>query len=223
MDRRAGDAARAIPPRPDPDPFSDPISVALVALIAERGHEAVTVEEVAARAGVGVGKFLARFRDKQEATVVTIEACLRDFEWMVETAYATGADWREGLRAAAWAAADHLEAHPELVQVLVIELMSTKSEMLRVLREDVLMYGASVIDRGRPGAADPGAVPEGAAMMAMGSIAQLMTLRLQKGEELAPLETVRQMLYVSTRPYVGEEAAQEELHLPRPAGSLVRR
>jgi hypothetical protein len=41
--------------------------------------------------------------------------------------------------------------------------------------------------------------------------------------DVAPHETVRQMLYLSVRPYVGEEAAAEELHLPRPSGSWVRR
>jgi hypothetical protein len=51
----------------------------------------------------------------------------------------------------------------------------------------------------------------------MGSIAQLLTHRLQKGVDLELRDTVPQMLYLSVRPYLGEEAAQEELHAPRPA------
>jgi hypothetical protein len=89
--------------------------------------------------------------------------------------------------------------------------------MLRVLREECLMYGAQVIDRGRAEAPDPDAVPPGAALVAMGSIAQLLTHRLQKGVDLELRDTVPQMLYLSVRPYLGEEAAQEELHAPRPA------
>jgi hypothetical protein len=60
-------------------------------------------------------------------------------------------------------------------------------------------------------------------MVAMGSIAQLLTHRLQKGVQLELQETVPQMLYLSVRPYHGEEAAQEELHAPRPLGSYVSR
>lgn len=216
-------AGHPIPPRPEPDPFTDPIQLAVVDLIFERGYEAVDERSIAARAGVMMVEFRDRFADKQDCTVQTIEACLQDFKWMVETAYAGGADWREGLRASAWAVADHLDRHPKLVHVLVIGLLGARNEMLRVLREETLMYGATVIERGRAVAPDPDAVPAGAAAMAMGSIAQLLTHRLQKGVDVAPHETVRQMLYLSVRPYVGEEAAAEELRLPRPPGSRVRR
>jgi AcrR family transcriptional regulator len=212
-----------VPPRPKPDPFTDPIQIAVVDLIFERGYEAFDERAIVRRAGATMAEFRSRFVDKQDCTVRTIEACLQDFKWMVETAYDTGADWREGLRASAWAVADHLDEHPELVHVLVIGLLGAKNEMLRVLREEALMYGATVIERGRAEAPEPAAVPAGAAAMAMGSIAQLLTHRLQKGVDVAPHATVRQMLYLSARPYVGEEAAAEELRLPRPPGSWVRR
>jgi AcrR family transcriptional regulator len=220
-------AARAgrspIPPRPEIDPFGDPIAVALIELIFERGYEAVDEHQIADRAGATTRDFRRRFADKQDCTIKVIEASLQDFEWMVESAYDSGADWREGLRACAWAVADHLEEHPDLVHVLVVDLMQARSEMLRVLREECLMYGARVIERGRAEAPDPAAVREGAAMIAMGSIAQLLTHRLQKGVDVAAHETVRQMLYLTVRPYLGEEAAREELDAPRPPGSWVRR
>ncbi|HTT94656.1 MAG TPA: TetR/AcrR family transcriptional regulator [Solirubrobacterales bacterium] len=211
-----------IPPPPDPDPFRDPISTALVDLIFERGYEAVTERAIVDRAGTTLGEFHHRFVDKLDCTIKTIEAAAQDFGWMVETAYGSGSDWREGLRASAWAIADHIDRHPTFIHVLVIGLMQTKSEMLRVLREESLMYGAQVIERGRAEAPDPSAVPAAAGMVAMGSIAQLLTHRLQKGADLELRETVPQMLYLSVRPYLGEEAAREELHAPRPPGSFVR-
>jgi AcrR family transcriptional regulator len=217
----ATDAVRiTIPARPDPDPFVDPIAVALIDLIFERGYEAVTERLIVDRAGTTLGEFHRRFADKQDCTIQTIEATAQDFAWMVENAYLSGSGWREGLRASAWAVADHIEAHPAFVYVLVVSLMRTKSEMLRVLREDCLMYGARVIDRGRGAAPDPSAVPPGAALIAMGSIAQLLTHRLQKGVDLELHATVPQMLYLSVRPYLGEEAAREELHASRPPGSF---
>jgi AcrR family transcriptional regulator len=221
----AADAAGPIcvPSPPDPDPFTDPISVALIDLIFERGYEDVTERLIVDRAGTTLGEFHQRFVDKQDCTIRTIEATAQDFAWMVETAYASGGDWREGLRASAWAVADHIDVHPTFIYVLVVGLMRTRSEMLRVLREECLMYGARVIERGRAAAPDPAAVPAGAAMVAMGSIAQLLTHRLQKGEDLELAATVPQMLYLSVRPYLGEEAAQEELHAARPPGSFVRR
>jgi AcrR family transcriptional regulator len=211
-----------IPPPPDPNPFHDPISLALTDLIYEWGYEAVTEQAIVDRAGATMSEFHRRFVDKLDCTIKTVDAAAQDFEWMVETAYASGGDWREGMRAAAWAVADHIDERQAFTYVLVVGLMQTKSEMLRVVREECLMYGAKVIERGRAEAPDPAAVPAGAAMVAMGSIAQLLTHRLQKGVDLELRATVPQMLYLSIRPYLGEEVAREELHAPRPEGSFVR-
>jgi AcrR family transcriptional regulator len=202
---------------PPADPFSDPIAVAVIDLIFERGYEAVDERQIAARAGITLVEFHRRFADKQDATVKTMEACVADFERLVESAYDTADDWREGLRACAWAVADYIDGHRPLVYVLAVGLLQTRSEMLRVLREECLMYGATVIERGRDEAPDPDLVPPGAALVAMGSIAQLLTHRLQKGEPMMVHDMVPQMLYVSIRPFLGEELAREELHAPRAA------
>jgi AcrR family transcriptional regulator len=212
-----------IPPMPRPDPFVDPISVAVIELIAARGYEAIDVEDLVDRAGVTRVEFHRRFADKQDCTMKVMAAYVQDFRWTVETAYRSGGSWREGLRASAYAAADYLEGHPDVIQVLAVGLLHAKNEMLRVLREEALMYGATVIERGRDAAPDPKLVPPGAAFAAMGSIAQLLTNRLQNGVDLEPQEMAPQLLYLSVRPYLGEEIAQEELRAPRPAGSWVRR
>jgi AcrR family transcriptional regulator len=212
-----------IPPPPEPYPFTDPLPAAVIDLIFERGYEAVTERLIVDRAGTTLGEFHRRFADKQEATVKTFEVCQQDFEWTVGTAYATGSDWRGGLRAAAWTVADYMEEHPRLIHACVIGLLRAKNEMLRVVRENILLYGATVIDRGRAEVPEASSVPLGAALMAEGSIAQLLTQRLQRSEPVAPHEMVPQMLYLAVRPYVGEEAAREELHAPRPRGSFVRR
>jgi AcrR family transcriptional regulator len=208
----------AIPPPPEPDLFSDPIALAVIDLIAERGYEAVSVRLIVDRAGTTMGEFHLRFTDKQDATVQTMRASISSVRWTTETAYATGGTWREGLRAAAWAAADYIDRRPNLVYACVIGLLGAKNEMLRVVREECLMCGASLIERGRSETPD---APAGAGLMAMGSMAQLLTHRLQKGEPVLAHAMVPEMLYMSVRPYVGEEAAREELEAPRPVGSLV--
>ncbi|HXF31275.1 MAG TPA: TetR/AcrR family transcriptional regulator [Solirubrobacterales bacterium] len=220
----AGGAGIRIPDPPDPDPFADPLSVALLDLIFERGYEAIDEQAIARRADTSLEEFYRRFTDRRDCTVKTMELCVRDFEWLVESSYMTGVDWQEGLRACAWAAADYVDEHRQLVWVLTVGLLQAKSEMLRVMREEWLMYGARIIERGRAAAPDPDMVPAGAALNAMGSIAQLLTHRMQKGEiNSSPHEAVPQLLYLSVRPYLGEEAARQELHAPRPPGSFITR
>src|SRR6185312_4724285 len=190
---------------------------------AERGYEDVNEHDIIRRAGVSTDEFRRRFADKQDCTIATVKATMDVFRWTLEVAYSSGCDWQSGLRASAWAAADYLDAHPTIVQVVAVDLLAARNEMLRVVREDALMFSAFLIERGRATAPDPEVVPAGAGLMAMGSIAQLLTHRLHKGGPVEPHEMVRPMLYMAVRTYRDEETAKVELHAPRPPGSFVVR
>jgi hypothetical protein len=52
--------------------------------------------------------------------------------------------------------------------------------------------------------------------MAIGAVTRILVLRLEEGGRVQPSATVPEMLRMAVRPYVGEEAAREELHAPRP-------
>jgi AcrR family transcriptional regulator len=204
-------------PVASPSPFEDPIAVAMVDVAAERGYEAASVELVAARAGVTLTEFRRRFRDKEECALRSFEAFADDMQARFEDAYYAQRDWRTGLRAAAYELADWIEENPNLVRFGVVEVLKAENEMMRVRREEAVSIGARLIDMGRGYAAENDiAVPDGAALMALGSIVQLLTHRLQTATDLAVSHTVPQMLFLVTRPYVGEERAREELTRPRP-------
>jgi AcrR family transcriptional regulator len=205
-----------IPPRPTWNPFHDPVALALVDEVAERGYEQVEVEDVIGRAGVGESEFRARFADKEDCALRCFEAFVADYIWRIETAYRSEPDWRSGLRAAAYEVAHWMTDHPNLVRFGTVEVLSAKSEMIRVRREESLVYGAKLIDRGREEADDPDSIPEGAALIAVGSIVQLLTHRLQSGKDLETFVMVPQMMYVALRPYVGEELARAELTAAAP-------
>jgi AcrR family transcriptional regulator len=210
-------SSRRDPPRaPDPSPFEDPVALAIVDVVAERGYEAATVEQVAGRAGVSIAEFERRFADKEECAHVSFEAFVDDFRHRIEAAYAAYPDWRTGLRAAAYEVADWMSENPNLIRFGAVEILKAENEMVRVRREEALGYGAELIDRGRAEAPDPAAIHEAAALMAIGSIVQLLTHRLQTGVAVDPAEMVPPMMYMATRPYVGEEIAREELVAPRP-------
>lgn len=190
--------------------------MAVVDIVAERGYRAATVAEIIERAGVTSEEFHTRFADLEDCALRSFEVFVADFEWRVEEAYSSQPDWRSGLRAAAYEVADWMSANPNLVRFGAIELLEAENEMARVRREQALSYGGKLIDRGREAAPDPTAVPEAAAMMAVGSIVQLLTHRLQSGTDPDPLEMVQPMMYQAVRPYLGEEIAREELEMPRP-------
>jgi AcrR family transcriptional regulator len=191
--------------------------MAVVNVVVELGYAATTVEAVAERAGVSLEEFRLRFADLEDCALKSFEEFVTDYEWRVESAYSSQPDWRSGLRAAAYEVADWMEANPNLIRFGAVELLEAKSEMVRVRREEALSYGAFLIDRGRDAAPDPAAVPVSAPMVAIGSIVQLLTHRLQSSGDPKPQEMVQPMMYAVVRQYLGEEIAREELKMPRPS------
>lgn len=188
--------------------------MAMVDVAAEQGYEATTVEAVLERAGVARREFDERFAGKEDCALKTLEAFIADYEWRVGGAYAAFSDWRTGLRAAAYACADWQVEFPNLLRFGVIEVLKADSEMVRVRREEAARFCAGLIDGGRAEAVEP--VGESTAVVAIGSIVQLLTRRMQVGAEVGAHGIVPEMMYAVVRPYLGEVAAREELTMPRP-------
>jgi AcrR family transcriptional regulator len=209
-----------LPPPPSRDPFSDPLALALVDEVAERGYAATTIAGVIERAGIRREEFDRRFADLENAALRTYEAFIADFERRVGGAYNAQVEWRAALRAAAYETADWMTESPNLVRFGTVEVLEIRSEMARVRREEVFIYCAGLIDAGRADAVDPDAVPDSAAIVAIGSIMQLLSHRVQKGIGIDPHAMVPEMMYAATRPYVGEELARQELtrHPPGQSG-----
>jgi AcrR family transcriptional regulator len=199
-----------LPPAPEPDPHGDQIALALVAEVLER-PEGREVESVARRAGVTRTEFGRRFASFDECLVDTYERFIASFERAVGTAFNRHDDWRAAVRAAAFAAGDWMEASPELMEFGSAGVLRTRNEMVRVRREEVAMFCAQLIDQGRESAPDPSKVPEGASLLAVGSILNLLTQKLQEGSKVDLGEMVPEMLYLVVRVYLGEEIAREEL------------
>ncbi len=202
-------------PRP-PDPFADPIATALVDAIVGLGYEATTVEAVLERSGATRAEFDARFNGKEDCVQKCFVAYGDDFSWKVRVAYDSEENWPDSLRAAAYAAARWLDDHPRTTRFGNLDVLFAENEMIRVSREELFEFQAALIEAGREYAEDPDAVPEAAALLVIGAIAQLLTQRLVSGAELDTPSMVPQMMYQAVRPYLGEERAREELTKPAP-------
>lgn len=205
-----------VPAAPQPDPLSDPLSVAVVSEIVERGYPSVTVADVAARAEITVAQFHRRFRDLDDSAIDTYERLIATFERRVVGAFNGQHDWRTALRAAAYEVADFFEENPYLPRFGMTEILRVQSELARVRREELFVYCEQMIEQGREAAPDPGSVPEGASVVAVGSILQMLTHRLQQGVTTDYQGAVRESVSRVVGIFLGEEAAREELSLPRP-------
>lgn len=198
------------------DPFRDPIAVALVEVVTECGYEAASVAAVIERAGVTPAEFERRFADKEDCVLQVFEAFIDDFKGKAQSAYDAHQDWRTALRATAYVAAGWIAENPRATRFGTVEVLAAESEMIRVRREELFQWCAGLIDAGRTVAVAPEAIPDSTAVMAIGSIAQMLMKRVQSGRKPEPMRMVPELMYLAVRPYVGEAAAREELTAPPP-------
>lgn len=205
-----------LPSPPAPDPYRDPIALAVVAEVCERGEWA-SEAGVIARAGVSASAFYDRFATLEDCVLDVYERFIAAYERRIGEAFNAQSDWRSSLRAAAYETAAWMEENPELVGFGIIGVLQMRSELVRVRREEAFIFCSRLIDLGR---SEPGSQADddgSAATYAIGSITQLLTHRLQAGVAFSPHRIVPEMMYGIVRTYLGDAAAEEELILPRPS------
>jgi len=194
----------------------DRIFAATLDLVSERGHEGVTAEDIAARAGVDGAAFERLFADRERLYVTLFEKLADEFEEDVLAAFRAHDAWRDSLRACAYAAARWLRDHPREIGFGVFQMLAA-GDLAQVHRERQLQRMVDLIDLGRQELDDPDSMGRGVAEGVIGSIYGLLVKELQEGEGVAAGEGyVPEMMYMAVRPYLGHEVAREELSIPPP-------
>lgn len=206
----------AAPPLEGPALFRHPLAPAVMAVLAECGYPAATVEEFIDRAGIQPADFDGQFRDKPDLVMRVFEAYIDDFEAKVRGAYATTSSWPDNLRDAAYEVTRWIRDYPDATWFGMVGVLEA-GEMARVMREGVFRWCAQMIDDGRAASPRPESVPLGAPLLAIGAIVEILTRQVQGTIIADPVETVPKMMYGAVRPYLGEEAARRELAIPPPA------
>ena len=184
---------------------------ALTDLAFELGYEAVTLEMVCERAEVPHDLVERSFGDLGTLSGWTHLQNAQEFDEMVRSAYARESTWRDRLRGAAYAAARFIENRPRRVQFAITALLRA-GPMAQVVREGQLEYMVDMIDQGRQELEDPDSMDRSVAEGVMGAIYGKLTSEVQVHEgRVRASDFVADMMYVAVRPYLGEEAAREEL------------
>src|SRR5690349_7350247 len=123
---------------------------AAVALIAERGFSATTVDDIALRAGVAKGTVYYNFASKTEL----FEALLRHGIGLLTSAYraaVAGREPRDAVAALIRAQLEYIQRYRAFAQLLLAEMWRTNREWqqtLRLLREEALDVIAATLRAG---------------------------------------------------------------------------
>jgi AcrR family transcriptional regulator len=192
-----------------------PLGCAVITVINERGYELASIEEFLQLAGVSREEFDREFAGKADVTLRVMEAFIGEFKERVKAAYEAEAAWPDSLRAAGYEAARWLTENPKTTHFGVVSSVDA-GDMPRARREEIFLWCAGLIEDGRAVAPDPEAVPQMAAVIAIGAVAETLRRQQEGTTEVDTVAIVPEMMYAAVRPYLGEEAARRELEIPAP-------
>jgi AcrR family transcriptional regulator len=201
---------------PEPGAERERIAEAMLELIAERGYSATTVNQVLERAGVGRAAFKRHFTAKRDCFLQVYEEMSERFGEQVFAAVEGEEEWRDGLRAAAYAAARWIGEHPREARYWVLEMVAA-GEFAQARREETLRRFVDLIDSGRELLDRPDSVSRAMAVGVVGGIVGMLTKNLRRGVRVRPEEMVPDLMFMAVRPYLGPAAALEELRIPPPS------
>lgn len=153
---------------------------------------------------------------RDEAFAERVEAGTKElYHRLLEAYTARGGDWREGLRAVGYELRAFLIEDPERAREMVLET-SEGDQRARAIRERGIDQLTTLIDFGRTEARDPDSIPATTAALTAGAIYNRIHVALEQGTDHLTPEMVRELLYTAVLPYLGREAALEELRTPPP-------
>jgi AcrR family transcriptional regulator len=193
----------------------DRIYEAMLDLVAEHGYEATSLEQLSERAACSPEDFEREFDGMEACAFWVFDRIVEEFTAAVEAAYSVRGAWRDALRAAAYAGARYQRDHPRETRFGALEFLWV-SDMARARREATFNRFVELIDAGRQELDDPDSIPRSEAEAVIGSIAEMLTKSARRDSIIDPDHYMPQLMYFAVLPYLGPEAAAEELEIPPP-------
>jgi AcrR family transcriptional regulator len=184
----------------------------MVRLAAAKGYEATTIAEVVERARVPRQSFDELFANKETCFLEAYEAVSDVLIAHVSAAYegAAGEPWPERIVAALRALIDLLEAEADIARMAMVEVTAVGEEA-RIRYRAALGRFVPFLDEGRGASAETGELPADTARFAIGGATSMIfdEVRSGRGSELQRI--LPDLVFAVLMPYLGPEAAREEM------------
>ncbi|HET7444428.1 MAG TPA: TetR/AcrR family transcriptional regulator [Solirubrobacterales bacterium] len=183
--------------------------------VGEIGYEGTAVRTVLDRTELYRQAFYDNFSSKEDCYLQAYDAALKRVEAGIRAAAAGEDSWCGQLRAGLGALLDFLDTEPNVGRALIVEVHPAGPPAL-AKREAALARARGFLDQGRAAAATgtngrepPRLAPEGIAS----GIHMVVYSRLAAGEEGGLRALLPELMYVAVLPYLGPQAARQELAL----------
>jgi AcrR family transcriptional regulator len=199
------------------DPLlADCVEEALPALCLERSFADVTVPGLCARAGITEERFHSGYRNLEDCFARVYEHFAAQFLERMFDAVDADLSWREQIRAVAWAFLGYLQEDPARARFTAVDALHA-GEQAQLVRDAVFAGLFALIDQGRQELDDPDSLTLATAESVGGGIFRQIRLAIER-EGTANLDAlVPGLMFSVVLPYLGPEAAAEELEIAPPA------
>jgi AcrR family transcriptional regulator len=182
-----------------------------IEVVAERGYKATPLDAVLARAGIDEAAFHRYFADADACFRAAWDYISEGYMAKALAAYESEAGWRERIRAVGRAMLAYLTEHPHHARILFIEGPTPGERALAPLDPNIDVF-IELIDSGRLEMDDPDSLTRATAEGLAGAVDERIAVCLLRGADEQLPGLLPELLYLVVRPYLGTEAAVEELH-----------
>ncbi|HEX4669538.1 MAG TPA: TetR/AcrR family transcriptional regulator [Solirubrobacterales bacterium] len=194
---------------------------ALIEVAAERGYMDTSIEMVVARAGLDRPAFDRHFRGKYDSFLSAWQEMNEECMHSVMRAYNSERDWPDRLRAVAHEVVGSLSREPDRAG-FAVEVLAA-GDAARARRDMTMRVIASLIDAGRKEMDDPESVPHTTAEALAGSAYGQVYAKVVRGDADELPKLIPQLMSAAVMPYLGVEAALEELNRSSNSSDRYRR
>lgn len=192
------------------DPERERICEALAVMVAKSGLPAVDIQPVLLHAGVDRETFDHHFGGLQDCFDRLWDELTTEYTSGWDAAFAGSAPWRDRLRRAAYFTLRYFSEDPTRTAFFMLGTQSG-GEVAQARRDRMIARGVVMVDGARSELDDPDSIPRSEAEAVVGAIYEGLLGVVSEGDLERLIEHVPQLMYIAVLPYLGVEAAEEEL------------
>jgi len=188
---------------------------ALLDLCAERGYAGLDLQELLDRAGVDEAAFQRHYADLDACFNAVLAEVYGEFFASAQEAVAGEQGWRDRMRATAYALLRFLRRDERVAHLAAVDAQAAGEGAQRLFLETFNRL-VDLIDEGSAEASGPDSPSRATALGVGGVVFARIQEAVAEGELALGEEEIPELMYGAVFPYLGAEAAAEELRIPPP-------
>ena len=188
---------------------------ALLDLSTERGYRKLKLKHLLERAGMDGATFHRHYPDLDACFAAVLGEIYDEFFARATEAVKGQSGWRDRMRATAYALLRYLRADERVARLAAVEV-SHAGKRAQELFQETFNRLVNLLNEGSSEADGPESPGLATAIGVGGVVFARIQEAVAEGELGLGEEEIPELMYAAVFPYLGAEAAEQELHIPPP-------